>query len=744
LSALPNGSADHGDLGRIMGIVAEKLLGTPNSALSSKRELRFGTRGSLSVDLDRGVFHDHEANAGGGVIDLVQRQLRVDHAGAVAWLRSGGFIDQQAGIGACYDYREASGNLVFQVVRQVPKNFRQRRPDGKGGWIWNLLGVERVIYRFPETLGAIADGRTIFIAEGEKAVDALTGIGVDATCSPSGASKWRPEYSSSFRGARVVILPDNDAAGRAHARQVADALDGIARTVRVLDLPGLAEKGDAFDWIAAGGSGDELARLAEAASLASGWRPAPASPASAPKPDEPRPDPLVLHPGAPLEWARLYLDQRHMAGGLRTLHHLGGTFYQFAGGHYVAVELEDMRARLWRFLDGAKRLDEQQRAVSFNPTSAKVSNLSEALAAEAQIPAATAAPAWLDETKSPPAAELIVCRNGLLHLPTMTLHPSTPALFATAALGFDYEPRAPRPAEWLNFLGEIWCEDREAIETLQEIFGLLLTADTSFQKMFLVVGPKRSGKGTIARILRLLLGTASVCSPTLSGLAGNFGLAPLIGKRLAIIADARLSGKADQAVIVERLLSISGEDALTVDRKHTQHWSGRFDTRFMLLTNELPRLTDSSGALASRFIILRMTESFYGREDAALGARLAVELPGILLWAAEGLRRLKARGRFVMPASSLAAVEEIEDLGSPIGAFLRDKCDVGEGLAVQTATLYQAWGDWCVAQGREHAGTVQTFGRDLGAAVPGLTISQHRTDAGRLRYYEGVSLSVSQ
>jgi putative DNA primase/helicase len=183
---------------------------------------------------------------------------------------------------------------------------------------------------------------------------------------------------------------------------------------------------------------------------------------------------------------------------------------------------------------------------------------------------------------------------------------------------------------------------------------------------------------------------------------------------------------------------------LTVDRKHTQHWSGRFDTRFMLLTNELPRLTDSSGALASRFIILRMTESFYGREDAALGARLAVELPGILLWAAEGLRRLKARGRFVMPASSLAAVEEIEDLGSPIGAFLRDKCDVGEGLAVQTATLYQAWGDWCVAQGREHAGTVQTFGRDLGAAVPGLTISQHRTDAGRLRYYEGVSLSVSQ
>ena len=104
-----------------------------------------------------------------------------------------------------------------------------------------------------------------------------------------------------------------------------------------------------------------------------------------------------------------------------------------------------------------------------------------------------------------------------------------------------------------------------------------------------------------------------------SGRAGtNFGLAPLIGKRLAIISDARLSGRADQHAIAERLLSITGEDALTIDRKYAPAWTGRLHTRFLILSNELPRLADASGALAGRFILLSLTESFYGREDQGL------------------------------------------------------------------------------------------------------------------------------
>jgi putative DNA primase/helicase len=127
-----------------------------------------------------------------------------------------------------------------------------------------------------------------------------------------------------------------------------------------------------------------------------------------------------------------------------------------------------------------------------------------------------------------------------------------------------------------------------------------------------------------------MLGLANCCAPTLAALGTNFGLWPLIGKRLAVIGDARLSGRTDQAVVTERLLSISGEDALTIDRKNLPPVTVKLPTRIVILTNELPRLSDASGALAGRFLILRLENSFYGREGMNLTDRLMKELPGIL------------------------------------------------------------------------------------------------------------------
>ena len=175
----------------------------------------------------------------------------------------------------------------------------------------------------------------------------------------------------------------------------------------------------------------------------------------------------------------------------------------------------------------------------------------------------------------------------------------------------------------------------ESLDLLQEWFGYCLTGDTSQQKMMLMVGPKRSGKGTIARVLTRLIGNGNVSGPTTSSLAGPFGLQPLIGKTLAIVSDARFHGE-NIATVVERLLCISGEDTLTVDRKHTTSVTMKLPTRFMFLTNEFPRLNDASGALAGRFVILRLTQSFYGKEDTGLTDRLLNELPGILNWAIEG------------------------------------------------------------------------------------------------------------
>jgi hypothetical protein len=174
---------------------------------------------------------------------------------------------------ATYNYHDAEGRLAFQVVRFAPKDFRQRRParaddppdkiktDRAGhGWIWDTQGVELVPYHLPEIL--TANGRTIWLAEGEKGADALRGLGLVGTCSPRGAGRWQPAYAPHFAAADVVILPDNDDPGRKHAEAVAAGLRGVAARVRTLELPGLPEKGDPFDWVQAGGTAEVLERLA--------------------------------------------------------------------------------------------------------------------------------------------------------------------------------------------------------------------------------------------------------------------------------------------------------------------------------------------------------------------------------------------------------------------------------------------------------------------------------------------------
>src|SRR5262249_7513669 len=158
-------------------------------------------------------------------------------------------------------------------------------------------------------------------------------------------------------------------------------------------------------------------------------------------------------------------------------------------------------------------------------------------------------------------------------------------------------------------------------------------------KILMIVGPPRSGKGTIAKVMAALLGPESVVGTGFSTLAGSFGIEPLLGRSVAVLGDARLSGRADQAALVEWLLTTSGEDLVSVNRKNRPHWQGRLPTRLMLLANELPELRDSSLALANRLLIIELTHSFLDEEDVDLMRKLTPEMPGIFHWAVAGWRR---------------------------------------------------------------------------------------------------------
>src|SRR5215471_8124185 len=143
---------------------------------------------------------------------------------------------------ASYDYRDEFGNLLYQTVRLEPKGFLQRKPSEAGDWQYKLNGVRRVLYRWPELRDAEPD-RSIAITEGEKDADNLRALGIAATTNAGGAGKWRREYSEALRGRTLVVLPDNDEPGRKHAHQVARSLHGIAASVKIIELPGLPDKG---------------------------------------------------------------------------------------------------------------------------------------------------------------------------------------------------------------------------------------------------------------------------------------------------------------------------------------------------------------------------------------------------------------------------------------------------------------------------------------------------------------------
>lgn len=186
---------------------------------------------------------------------------------------------------AVYDYTDENGRLLHQTLRFEPKAFAQRAACPRGGgcpgvtkdgkplcyrddegrwWHRSLDGVRTVLYRLPEVLAAVQAGQRVYIVEGEKDVESLRALGLVATTAPMGAGKWRPEYSEALRGAHVVIIPDRDEPGRRHAEQVARSLYGVAVSVKVLELPGDVVK-DVSNWLQAGGTREELERLADEA-----------------------------------------------------------------------------------------------------------------------------------------------------------------------------------------------------------------------------------------------------------------------------------------------------------------------------------------------------------------------------------------------------------------------------------------------------------------------------------------------
>ncbi|MBA3590302.1 phage/plasmid primase, P4 family, partial [Methylibium sp.] len=433
-------------------------------------------------------------------------------------------------------------------------------------------------------------------------------------------------------------------------------------------------------------------------------------------------DALLLDPAAPVPSAREFVRREATGDGVSLIRRHGGEFHRHTGTHYETIDDEALRANLYPFLEDAK-VETKDGAVGFRPTAANVSNVADALQS---LPGVfvdrPVTPCWLGSSPAPfAAADAVAFRNGILDVrqylaepTTARLIPHTPQWFSAYSLPFDYAPGSTCPT-WERCLLQWFDGDAESVQALALWFGLLLTSDTSMQKILLLLGPARSGKGTIGRVLCSMLGPHNVCSPTLNSLASEFGLAPLIGKPLAWLGDAHISGRLDSAVVLDRLKGISGEDSVTINRKHRDAVTLHLPTRFAICVNQMLDFPDPSGALASRLILIKTRVSFLGQEDMNLDAKLQAELPGIVCWSLRGLAELRRRGRLLQPESSKNEIAEFQRASSPISAFAADYCVVPASEGVAVGQAFAAWRAWCADEGHM-PGSKAKFGSKLTAA----------------------------
>lgn len=435
---------------------------------------------------------------------------------------------------------------------------------------------------------------------------------------------------------------------------------------------------------------------------------------------------------APMDWGKRFLEDRFTSPKGRELAWWRDEYLRWDGRRYVILSATELEAIVYQWLDERQKDTRPRHAA----------DVVKALAALCRVDFGTESPCFLKRRRDVIPANIIAFRNGLLDITNiggeLRLESHSPHWFSPTCLAYDFDENADCPG-WQKFLGEVLPDDASA-DLLRRWFGLMLTPDTSFQKLLLMVGPKRSGKGTVLRVLQHVLGHDACVSPTLSSLAGEFGLWQLLGKTCAMFPDASLGRRVDTARVVELIKSISGEDHISVNRKNLPYLPNvRLGVRFILTVNELPRLTDTTLALEARILPLVFPNSFAGREDRTLEGRLKAEASGILNWALGGLFDLRGDGEFGLPEKSAGVMRNYRRLASPVLGFIEDVCVLRTGAEVPTQRLFEAWETWCEANGHK-AGSTAVFGEHLRSAEPSIQRVRRGPREERCYVYTGIEL----
>ncbi len=593
-----------------------------------------------------------------------------------------------------YDYVDETGRLLYQVIRYPDKQFRQRRPEG-AVWVWNLNGVRRVLYRLPELIAG-NKAEPILICEGEKDVESLIALDCPATTGPGGAGKWSAEFGDFLKDRDVVILPDNDKAGKTHADLVSSALVGIAKSIKVLNLPGLAEHGDVTDWLALPHMNPvlELAELIantkereaekEAASQ-------PAAPAVELKADHFNADRFLAAHGETVRWSPEL-----------------GRYFVWDGAWWREDRTERVQGLALGVVDNLRPWVAEATGDEFRHRAAHYSASARAGRIEALLQVARAQLAvGVDELDQHPY--LIACPNGEVDLRTGELRPSDPAHLLTKGVDIPYDSEA-KSELWQGFLLMTFDGDRELVVFVQRLLGYATTGAVREHIAAVPWGSGANGKSTLIGAVQDLLGELAITAP--EGLFTQTQhqphperIAALRGRRLVVCYELE-----NRAVLAEGLVkTLTGGDRLSAREMHGRRFDFAPTHKIMVVTNHKPRVRGTDESIWRRLRLVPFEHTVRLEEQDPNLRRKLVEDSGqaLLAWLVQGAVAwyeygLGSAGKIEQATAAYRAEQDT------FAAFLTDCTEDAPGARTPLKEFWEAWREWCDSAG-ERPGRQQDF-----------------------------------
>lgn len=397
-----------------------------------------------------------------------------------------------------------------------------------------------------------------------------------------------------------------------------------------------------------------------------------------------------------------------------------GTWLQYdaASNHYREMDDKDIKSLVWRALDGRTVLVPGKDGVeeqTLNLTTSLSADVREAMISQVLANGVDELPFWHNAKESEPDPKSVIpVANGLIEWRRGALLKSTPRFVSTSCSPLEFDMFADDPVHWDRFLEDIFQGDKEQIDLLHEVLGCIISGQNKYQKVFQLFGPPRSGKGTIGRMLVELLGKEAVASPKIRQISeGGFGLQALIGKTVAVIGDARIDRGKQSSALTEILLTTSGGDLQTIQRKFRDDFIGYLHAQWLLMSNEPVLMHDLTGTIATRMVMMETRKSFLGKEDVDIFQRdLLPEASGVLNRCLDGAQRLADRGHFLIPASIVSRQKEILREASTVAAFASECLLEDPNARTPKAKIYETYERYCRGHSRS-AAAENIFWRDL-------------------------------